>query len=34
MVQKDKVEIHFFEFKELDLKENYGQIDFMLKWVV
>lgn len=26
MVEKDNVQIHFFEFKELDLKENYGQV--------
>jgi hypothetical protein len=26
MVQKDKIQIHFFEFKELDIKENYGQV--------
>lgn len=26
MVQKDNLEIHFFEFKELDPKENYGQV--------
>ena len=26
MVQKDKIEIHYFEFKELDPKENYGQV--------
>ncbi|MGZ3871375.1 MAG: bleomycin resistance protein [Mucilaginibacter sp.] len=26
MVQKDGVQIHFFEFKELDPKENYGQV--------
>jgi len=26
MVQKDNVQIHFFEFKELDPKENYGQV--------
>ena len=26
MVQKDNIEIHFFEFKELDPKENYGQV--------
>ena len=26
MVQKDNIEIHFFEFKELNPKENYGQI--------
>lgn len=26
MVQRDSIEIHFFEFKELDPKENYGQV--------
>ena len=26
MLQKDKIQIHFFEFKELDPKENYGQV--------
>lgn len=26
MVQKDNIQIHFFEFKELDPKENYGQV--------
>lgn len=26
MVQKDSAQIHFFEFKELDPKENYGQV--------
>eukprot|EP01036_Dinobryon_divergens_P051597 gene51597-69044_t len=26
MVKKDSVEIHFFEFKELDPKTNYGQV--------
>lgn len=26
MVKKDQVEIHFFAFKDLDPKENYGQI--------
>lgn len=26
MVVKDSIEIHFFEFKALDPKENYGQI--------
>ncbi len=26
MVEKDNVQIHFFEFKELDPKENYGQV--------
>ncbi len=26
MVRKDAIEIHFFEFKELNPKENYGQV--------
>lgn len=26
MVQKDNVQIHFFEFKDLSPKENYGQV--------
>ncbi|MFT6795114.1 MAG: catechol 2,3-dioxygenase-like lactoylglutathione lyase family enzyme [Maribacter sp.] len=26
MIIKDTIEIHFFEFKELDPKENYGQV--------
>jgi hypothetical protein len=26
MVQKDNIQIHFFDFKELDPKENYGQV--------
>lgn len=26
MVQKDRIQIHFFEFKELNPKENYGQV--------
>ncbi|WP_199119107.1 VOC family protein [Pedobacter sp. ASV28] len=26
MIQKDNIEIHFFEFKELDPNENYGQV--------
>ncbi|ASS49118.1 MAG: Bleomycin resistance protein [Candidatus Fluviicola riflensis] len=26
MVQKDNIQLHFFLFKELDPKENYGQI--------
>lgn len=26
MVYKDYVQIHFFEFKDLDPKENYGQV--------
>ena len=26
MVQKDHIQIHFFEFKDLDPNENYGQV--------
>ncbi len=26
MVHKDNIQIHFFEFKDLNLKENYGQV--------
>lgn len=26
MVQKDQIQIHFFAFKALDPKENYGQV--------
>lgn len=26
MVQKDNIQIHFFEFKNIDPKENYGQV--------
>jgi extradiol dioxygenase family protein len=26
MMQKDHIQIHFFEFKDLDPKENYGQV--------
>ena len=26
MVEKDQIQIHFFEFYELDPKENYGQV--------
>lgn len=26
MVQEDDIQIHFFEFNELDPKENYGQV--------
>ena len=26
MVEKDTIQIHFFEFKNLDPKENYGQV--------
>jgi hypothetical protein len=26
IMQKDNIQIHFFKFKELDPKENYGQV--------
>ena len=26
MLEKDQIQVHFFEFKELDPKENYGQV--------
>lgn len=26
MVERDQIQLHFFEFKELDPKENYGQV--------
>ncbi|MEO6893886.1 MAG: VOC family protein, partial [Ginsengibacter sp.] len=26
MLQKDEIQIHFFQFKDLDPKENYGQV--------
>ena len=26
IIGKDNIEVHFFEFKELDPKENYGQV--------
>ncbi|MBP1841723.1 bleomycin resistance protein [Formosa algae] len=26
MMEKDQIQIHFFEFKEIDPKENYGQV--------
>jgi hypothetical protein len=26
MVQKDNIQLHFFEFKEVDPAENYGQV--------
>ncbi|MBX3241634.1 MAG: VOC family protein [Chitinophagaceae bacterium] len=26
MLEKDSIRIHFFEFKQLDPKENYGQV--------
>lgn len=36
MVQKDSIQIHFFEYKELNPKENYGQVyirtDNIEKW--
>ncbi|MGL2964357.1 bleomycin resistance protein [Flavobacterium sp. RSB2_4_14] len=36
MLKKDKIQIHFFEFKTLNPKENYGQVyirtDTIDKW--
>lgn len=26
MVEKDNLQIHFFEYKDLDINENYGQV--------
>lgn len=26
MIQKDNIQIHFFEFKKLDPRDNYGQV--------
>lgn len=26
MIEKDQIQIHFFEFRELDPEENYGQV--------
>ena len=26
MIEKDRIQIHFFEFKELNPRENYGQV--------
>ena len=26
MIKKDHIEIHFFDFKKLEPKENYGQV--------
>lgn len=26
MIEKDDIQIHFFEFEKLDLNENYGQV--------
>ena len=41
MLQKDSIQLHFFEFKELDPKENYGQvyirtddIDKLYQWLL
>jgi len=41
MVQMDRIQLHFFEFKDLDPKENYGQvyirtddIDKLYQWVL
>lgn len=41
MVEKDDIQIHFFEFTELDPKENYGQvyirtnsIDKLYQWML
>jgi hypothetical protein len=41
MMAKDEIEIHFFEFKELNPLENYGQvyirvqeIDVLYKWLL
>lgn len=31
IVEKDNIEIHFFEFKELDVKTNYGQVYIRVK---
>lgn len=41
ILEKDNVQIHFFEFKDLDPKENYGQIylrtddiEALYKWML
>ncbi len=41
IVEKEKVQIHFFLFKEIDPKENYGQvyirtdnIDQLYQWMI
>lgn len=41
MVEKDNIQIHFFAFRELDPKENYGQvyirtenIDALYQWML
>lgn len=31
MIEKDNIEIHFFEFNELDPKQNYGQVYIRVK---
>jgi hypothetical protein len=31
MVRKDAIEIHFFEFKALNIEENYGQVYIRVK---
>ena len=33
MLQKDSIQLHFFEFKELDPKENYGQVYIRVKGI-
>jgi hypothetical protein len=33
MIQKDHIQIHFFEFKELNPKENYGQVYIRTKHI-
>jgi hypothetical protein len=33
MVKKDNIEIHFFEFKDLNPSENYGQIYIRVKQI-
>ena len=33
LVKKDTIEIHFFEFKSLDPKENYGQVYIRTKGI-
>jgi catechol 2,3-dioxygenase-like lactoylglutathione lyase family enzyme len=41
MVEKDNIQIHFFEFKELDPAQNYGQvyirtneIEALYEWII
>lgn len=33
MIEKDAVELHFFQFKELDPLENYGQVYIRVKHI-